>query len=281
LVYAVEKTDDGKFKTVDTEQNNVARFEAKGKIENYGTPKEEGDEGIADEYDARYCFTPTILGVNEPMSASMPASMPEPGQEGGGPGSIKRYAMFAWKTRYVVTDAQVEELKSQAQTGGDPKTGDLPKEMQEVEGEGESPKEIREGEGEGESPKEEQKEPDPDGSPKEEGEVEGESPKEEGDGEGEGDEKETPKETLKEEDQDLEKPEELKKPEESKKPVQPHGESALKLDLDEEPSEKEKDQMALERLKFPTIYTITKNESTDNKPVVMWGVLNSKQFAGL
>ena len=66
--------------------------------------------------------------------------------------------------------------------------------------------------------------------------------------------------------------------------------SPLKLELEEDTedatdeskvSEEDKDRIALAKLKLPTIYTITQNELSDNKPLVMWGILNSKQFAGL
>jgi hypothetical protein len=59
---------------------------------------------------------------------------------------------------------------------------------------------------------------------------------------------------------------------------------------DEEPSQEQEEEdtstevsneIAMAKLQFPTIYTITNNESTENQPVVTWGILNRSQFVGL
>ena len=76
VVYAVKKTND-EFTTVSTMDEN-ASFMKNGKIEEYGPSEETGDE-----YNDRYCFTLTPFNSTN---------------------SSIRYAMFAWDTRYIVTD---------------------------------------------------------------------------------------------------------------------------------------------------------------------------------
>jgi len=175
VVFAAELSDNHYKTVLSPTDSKEDPFALNGKMETYGTPQNKEDQGIADEYDERYCFT------LQPLSSSDPdTSLPPP----------RRYAMFAWKTRYVVPEEPV--------VGGDGNT--------------------------------------------------------------------RPENPLKLEFEDSPK-------------------SPLKLDLEEDEdatvSEEKKDQIALEKLKFPTIYTITQNEFTDNKPLVMWGILNSKQFVGL
>ena len=341
VVYAVEKTPEGKFKTIETvakKEEEDDLFILNGKIENYGYPEKEGEDGIGDEYDARYCFTivPFSIGdlqvesqesVTEQPSEESPVESTEesvteqpsegppvesteesvteqPSEEspvesteesvteqpsegppvesteeleqgntentnkttGGSTGIPKRYVMFAWKTRYIVSESQVQEISGdqqtntpdsnsiQTQTGGkEAQTLFETKPTKLDSGEPDSIIETITKEFESlRSPNENKK----DETITEESDDSDESVKEE---------------ELDEEVNDLEPKE-----------------NPLKLDLDEKSKEDEsefsseiKDQMALERLKFPTIYTITNNEFTDNKPVVMWGILNSKQFTSL
>ena len=64
-----------------------------------------------------------------------------------------------------------------------------------------------------------------------------------------------------------------------------YSENTVSLEKPQEPepeyTEEDKDVLMLEKAGFPTIYTITKNKYTDNKPIVTWGILHSTQFAGL
>jgi hypothetical protein len=146
-----------------TDQN----FKLNGKMENYGYP------GMEDEYDERFCFT--ISQIQRPTADSLPTNIPQ------------RFALFAWKTRYIVTDEQVRSLNPSnlnMMNGGYLKL-------------------------------------------------------------------EEPVETFNNQDMDMEL------------------------------SNEDKDRIALEKLKFATIYTITKNELTNNTPTVIWGVLNSNQFTDL
>jgi hypothetical protein len=46
-------------------------------------------------------------------------------------------------------------------------------------------------------------------------------------------------------------------------------------------SEEDDSNIALEKLQFPTIYTISKSEFTNDQPIVTWGILKSSQFVGL
>ena len=102
--------------------------------------------------------------------------------QGGENVKPKRYAMFAWKTRYIITESEVDQLMSETQYGGD----------------------------------------------------------------------------------DSEKVESLEQTEEE--PV-----------YDEE----DKNTLLIEKATFPTIYTITKSKYTNNKSIVTWGILESNQFTGL
>ena len=255
VVYAVEKTADQKFKTVETTFSNEDDSKGRNndKIENYGTPEKDGEDGIGHEYDARYCFSLVPFSMQSENAAPQelhsektpdlpPAQGPElpiensPGEEsakildnkpesnkiqGGSTGNPKRYAMFAWKTRYVINETQLNLLNEQS--GGE--------EMHKHE--------------------------------------------------------------------DANNLDQINTQQNMETPTDPN--HPLKLELDETPtdpnhplhlvldenkkdgplSEEDKDRMALERLKFPTVYTITNNKYTDNKPVVMWGILNSNQFTSL
>ena len=60
-------------------------------------------------------------------------------------------------------------------------------------------------------------------------------------------------------------------------------EHPLKLNMNDSDklTEELDNEIKLEKLKFPTIYTITKNKSTGDKPLVVWGIKNSKQFTEL
>ena len=49
----------------------------------------------------------------------------------------------------------------------------------------------------------------------------------------------------------------------------------------EDEETEDNDAIAMAKLTFPTIYTITKNSFTNNEPMVTWGILNSQQFIGL
>ena len=159
-VFAVEiDAATNQFKTITIDQSEEHLVE---KIDHYGTP-----ESSADEYGERYCFT--ISPLLEPTT------------------NPRRYAMFAWKTRYIVTDEQVKSVENLS--GPNEKGGAI------------------------------------------------------------------------------------------------HLDShPLKLELDNDsPSDsaKLKDAIANEKLEFPTIYTITQNEYTDNKPIITWGILNENQFVQL
>jgi len=46
-------------------------------------------------------------------------------------------------------------------------------------------------------------------------------------------------------------------------------------------TEEEMDQMEVEKLLYPTIYTITNNRFTNHTPVVTWGIRNKSQFVGM
>jgi hypothetical protein len=256
VVYGVQIDETtNKFKTV------MVREEHWG-IEKYGTPTSEEDDGIADEYRERYCFTlrPVSFSEHSPLednniispppdnsaeitdqnsetetvqpppdnSAEITEQNPEtetvqpppdnpaeiktdnpknnttpliqggddqPNLESDVSQKPRRYAMFAWKTRYVVTDAQVDELISH---GGNPSTENPPSSSFDA-------------------------------------------------------------------------------------PLNNSGLVAKSLENTEDTvyTDEEKDIIILEKAQFPTIYTITKSKYTDNKPIVTWGVLNSSQFTGL
>ena len=290
VVYAVEKMPEGKFKTIETvsqKKEEEDLFILNGKIENYGTPEKEGEDGIGDEYDARYCFTIVPFSVGDsPEQPLTVTETPVDTQENankitGGSTSIpKRYAMFAWKTRYVVNESQVQALSgdqqqqtnengpvddtkispdsnsSEEQTGGKKsKTRLKNKPTSIIETIAKEFKSLR-------TLKKDKKE--------ESGAEDEESGAEESENESVK-EKELEESTV---------PADTNPDEE----INDSAKNPLKLNLDETSKEDDsevKDKMALERLKFPTIYTITNNEFTDNKPVVMWGVLNSKQFTSL
>jgi hypothetical protein len=180
VVYKVEKKNDV-FATVQANSEDTGEM-----IEEYGS---KDDAGIADDYDERYCFTIHPLSCSSSQDASC-KDVP------------RRYAMFAWKTRYVVTESDVALLNGdQAQPPSDnmmPPQNDDQAQPQE---------------------------PSDNMMPPQNG----------------GDQNET-------------------------KP-------AL--------SEEEKDNIASERLLYPTVYTITTNKFTKNVPTVTWGIKNKDQFVGL
>ena len=325
VVYAVEKMPEGKFKTIETvsqKKEEEDLFILNGKIENYGTNENEGDE-----YDARYCFTivPFSAGdlPEQPLTVTE-TETPVDTQENankitGGSTSIpKRYAMFAWKTRYVVNESQVQALSgdqqqqtnengpvndtnsspdsnsSEEQTGGKKsKTRLKNKPTSIIETIAKEFKSLRT------LKKDKKEESGAEESDNESGAEDEESGEED-------EENESVKEKELEESTvpaDTNTDEEVKDP--AKNPLKlnlritPDAKRQRSKELEDSPEKthrvfvgridetsKEddsevKDKMALERLKFPTIYTITNNEFTDNKPVVMWGVLNSKQFTSL
>jgi len=181
VVYGVELNAENKFQTVVAGQSTGEEdpFALNGKIENYGA-----DE-MHDEYADRYCFT--IKPIDNNPSAEHPVTEPMPEQPmpeqpvtesapqhtseqtGGSSNQPRRYVMFAWKTRYVIDDADKsvsEEDSADVQTGG----------------------------------------------------------------------------SL---------------------------------------SEEDSSNIALAKLQFPTIYTISKSEFTNDQPIVTWGILNPTQFVGL
>ena len=175
VVYGI---DDG-FRTITTDDTD---FEFNGTIETYGK---------VDEYDDRYCFTLNPSDNKEQ--------------------SPNRFAMFAWKTRYIVTEDEVKSIQASS-----------PDESK--------PDEKREGGNNSD---------------------------------------ENPLKLFDENSPD---------------------ETPLKLSLEEEDAEantesktdaEEDDEIASIKLNLPTIYTITQNEHTDNKPTVVWGIRNSKQFTRL
>jgi hypothetical protein len=232
VVFGVNvKQEEKQYQTVATSSSPVDSkedpFVLHGKTEIYGTPQNKEENGIADEYDERYCFTLRPLADVNP----------------------RRYAMFAWKTRYIVSDEQVRSL-GQNVDNGEPAAG-----------------------------------PEPDTQPNKEPDTEPQQdtqPNKEPDTEPQQDTDTSPsaKNALSEsESVAVQTPNPLKL-EFDDSPVPP-----LKLELDDndepELSEENKDRIALEKLKFPTIYTITQNELSDNKPLVTWCILNSNQFTGL
>jgi hypothetical protein len=355
VVYAVEKMPEGKFKTIETvsqKKEEEDLFILNGKIENYGTNENEGDE-----YDARYCFTivPFSAGdlPEQPLTVTE-TETPVDTQENankitGGSTSIpKRYAMFAWKTRYVVNESQVQALSgdqqqqtnengpvndtnsspdsnsSEEQTGGKKsKTRlknkptsiietiakefkslrTLKKDKKEESGTEDEESGTEESDNESGAEDEESGAEESDNESGAEDEESGAEDEESGTEESEESENESVKEKELEEST---VPADTNTDEEVKDPAKNHLKLNLRITPDAKRKELEdspekthrvfvgridetskeddsevKDKMALERLKFPTIYTITNNEFTDNKPVVMWGVLNSKQFTSL
>jgi hypothetical protein len=125
VVYGLEKTTENRFATVqyDGDENE---FTLDGKIEQYGTPKE-GEDGIADEYSERYCFSlrPVENPVENENVENLPENenvenlpenpvenenvenLPENQSEtvGGSATKPRRYVMFAWNTRYILPDS--------------------------------------------------------------------------------------------------------------------------------------------------------------------------------
>ena len=65
----------------------------------------------------------------------------------------------------------------------------------------------------------------------------------------------------------------------TEQPQEPNTDTQMQVGGYEEITEQDADSIAIAKLQFPTIYTITKNESIP--PTVTWGILNSKQFIGL
>ena len=157
VVYAVNH----EYKTLSV-ADDISAFLENGKIEDYGTTEK------GDEYDARFCFTLSPLTQDSGQTES---SIP------------RRIAMFAWKTRYVVTEEQLE-----TQTGGEAPNNEAPNNEAPLDKEGEKTSDS----------------------------------------------------------------------------------NGVK-----------DDKIANAKLDVPTIYTITNNEHINGSPVVMWGILNSKQFAAL
>jgi hypothetical protein len=105
-VYALQKSENEVFQSVNATLEESEKFVSNGEIGNYGS-----SETMEDEYDKRYCFTLTpIKNEKEPTEAKP-----------------LRYAMFAWNVRYIVTDEQVQSL---AQTDTNEEQGN-PEEKQE------------------------------------------------------------------------------------------------------------------------------------------------------
>ena len=168
VVYGVKMSPENRFENITTSED------MNDQIENYGS------DDMHDEYAERYCFTITPMQQSsdtdqssnpDQSSNSVTDQLSESIMSGGNATQPRRYAMFAWKTRYILKDE--EPSQSQPNTEGDT---------------------FEEGE-------------------------------------------DTSTEILSE--------------------------------------------VAMTKLQFPTIYTITNNESTDNQPVVTWGILNRTQFVGM
>ena len=107
VVYAVETTPENTFKTAqiiyDSSEDD---FVLNGKIENYGTSEE---NGIADEYDARYCFTITPLPFTEKQPSTTEQNIGHP----------KRYVMFAWNVRYIIKENEPDNPDEKTTSGSE------------------------------------------------------------------------------------------------------------------------------------------------------------------
>ena len=205
-VYALQKSANEVFQTVNATLEESTNFVSKGKIGKYGS-----SETMEDEYSDRYCFTLTpVKNEKEPTEAKP-----------------LRYAMFAWNTRYIVTDEQVDSLgQTSTNEQGNPE---------------EKPEEKPEG--------------NPEGNPEEKPEE-----KPEGNPEGNPEEKPEEKQSLTE---------------------VPNTNTDTDTESTETLNEEEKDEIANKKLLIPTVYTITNNPSTNNIPLVTWGILNNTQFIHL
>jgi hypothetical protein len=294
VVYGVRLDSSDKFQTVTTSEEDEDPFVADGKIEKYGTPDSPEEDGIADEYNPRYCFTLNPIAGTEEPTGSRP----------------RRYAMFAWKTRYIVKESEIEQLDSQF--GGEPVPAPVSgsEQGQEPAPEPEQvpssepvpatdPEQVPSSEmvptTEPLSEPATATEPAPLAEPGSAPVVEpgsepaplaepgsepaplaepGSAPLAEP-----GSEPETSPEPGSEtapapepepepapETVPLAEPETAPSPEEEQEPVL---------------SEEDQEKIAILKLNFATIYTITKSKFTDNKPLVTWGILNSEQFTGL
>jgi len=252
VVYALEKDESNKLQTIKDGDGNPV------KLEKYGT-----SDTDVDEYDDRYCFS------LKPIPS-------------GGPG--KRFAMFAWRTRYILpesgseSDAPVPEAPV-PESGSDAPESETPVPEAPVPESG------------SDAPESETPAPE---TPVPESGSETPAP--------EAPATETPAPETPESGSEAPAPEAPKTggaPDESDKKMDIeifdiHLKSPGPLQLEEKPEEKEsnskektemseedKDRFENEKLNFPTIYIITKNEQTNNEPIITWGVLNPKQFTAI
>jgi hypothetical protein len=235
VVYGINNA----FQTITVD--NADEFLLDGQIENYG------EDGIADEYDSRYCFTINPSSSLNTIRDEQQHSIPN------------RFAMFAWKTRYIVTDEQVKSLHSPT------KQCAAPTAFSSVS----TPLRL-------ENP------PIPTISLRDRSFF----------ADGIDQTLELSKETRMQNTDDA-KDSGDQKGGAQENPLKLYDgnspdETPLKLTFNDDGDNadhdgEEEEQIALAKLNFPTIYTITQNEHTNNKPIVVWGILNKeiKQFTKL
>ena len=237
VVYGINNA----FQTITVD--NADEFLLDGKIENYG------EDEIADEYDSRYCFTINPSSSLNTIRDDQQHSIPN------------RFAMFAWKTRYIVTDEQVKSLHSSTKQCAASSHRDTPLRLE--------------------------NHPIPTLSQRDRSFF----------AEGIDQTLELSKETRMQNTDDA-KDSGNQKGGAQENPLKLYDgnspdETPLKLTFNddgdnsdhdgEEEDGEEDERIALAKLNFPTIYTITQNEHTNNKPIVVWGILNKeiKQFTKL
>jgi hypothetical protein len=191
VVYALEKNESNKLQTINDPNRDPV------KLSNYGS-----SETDADEYNNRYCFS------LKPISSS---------NESNPTHLAKRYAMFAWKTRYILNEPKPEPEPEPEQNATPDQKGGLPVSLK--------------------------------------------------------DDDQNKKEDIEIFDVHLKSPGPLQL--EEKLEEEPHEGKEPEL------SEEDKDRFENEKLNFPTVYIITKNEQTNNEPIITWGVLHPKQFTAL
>jgi hypothetical protein len=222
VVYKVEKKNDV-FATVQANSEDTGEM-----IEEYGS---KDDAGIADDYDERYCFTIHPLSCSSSQDASC-KDVP------------RRYAMFAWKTRYVVTESDVALLN-----------GDQPQPQPQEPSDNMMPPQN----GDQAQPQEQSDNMMP---PQNGDQVQPQEPSDN---------------MMPPQNGDQAQPQ-PQPPSDNMMPPQNGGDqNETKPAL----SEEEKDNIASERLLYPTVYTITTNKFTKNVPTVTWGIKNKDQFVGL
>ena len=229
VVYALEKDESNKLQTIKDGDGNPV------KLEKYGT-----SDTDVDEYDDRYCFS------LKPILSD-------------GPG--KRYAMFAWRTRYILPESGSE---SDAPVPEAPAPETPVPETPVPESGSDAP--------EYETPATET--PAPETPAPETPESGSEAPAPEAPKKGGAPDESDKKMDIEIFDIHLKSPGPLQLEE---KPEEKESDSEDKTEM----SEEDKDRFENEKLNFPTIYIITKNEQTNNEPIVTWGILNPKQFTAI